>query len=1145
MPSIWDAKNIGPIPRMSATDADRTGAASAVSSVLAENGGREMTFGSPIIGNRMTAARVRIEKPDRREMRNMEAFYERLMVRAATIDELLSDDFEPLPGQKSDTDLASRRLAAWCRSCASGDWSLFGRRLERDALTMSQVLSRFSAVRRKGSASPPAWIDDAIWIETALQNQAKNNKPLGASHQTEPCAFGQLFMPAVEQAEALLWSDIDAPKFDNLNESARACLRRLLLKELSSLAAPAIYERFSASRKTNGVSPNAAKPQQGSGTSRYDQFVADMKAGGFRSLFEDKPVLLRLLATITRQWIDTSREFVLRLDADLAAIRRDILHSSVTGPVAEISGDLSDPHNSGRSVQIVSFEDGSRVVYKPKDLRLDVAWHALVERLNRAKPPVELRAVRALARDGYGWTEFIDHAGCADQQGGKLFFRRAGAWLALFHCFAANDMHQENMIAAGDHPVPIDLETILQATADEHKSQALEDQAYDAAIEIVANSVMMVGLLPAYGRGIDDNVFAVGGMTADWNSKIKLTWNNINSDEMRPAKSKEVGTTTPNLPHVEGRYAKFADHLDEFNSGFESYAKFLLRQSRDANQGGLFDGLAGVPVRKVVRPTRFYYMLLQRLKNHHTLDDGVIWSAQADFIARLADWENDCDPLWPLQRAERSALVALNVPHFMSPSDGDEIRDATGISVRTEATSGMDRARARVRSFDKQEIAWQLTVISQNMSSVSQSAGSPPKGAELKPPSRSEAAIAPTKDFFVAEADNIAAELSRYAIRRGPGAAWIGLDWLGDSEVFQLVCLGPEFYNGVSGIAVFLAAHAAVTGCKPSGELALAGVRHLRKELKSRNAARLARSLGLGGATGLGSIVYALAVMSKCLHDEGLLTDAYVAAELFTDDLIAADKQLDVMGGSAGGILGLLRLYRDTRSGEALKRAINCGEHLLRQPRVGPEGRRSWSGQGSGPHGLNGMSHGAAGFAYALASLAAATGRDEFAKAAAECIAFEDASYDAERNNWPDLRGDGAPAWPCQWCHGAPGIGLARIAAAKRSGLDSKLLATDIQNALVGVERGWPGPLDTLCCGTLGSVEFFCEAGDALGRSDLRDLAGQRLMTVLQAARSAGDYRWNSGIRKFNLGLFRGLAGVGYTSLRQVEGSLPNVLIWE
>ena len=121
--------------------------------------------------------------------------------------------------------------------------------------------------------------------------------------------------------------------------------------------------------------------------------------------------------------------------------------------------------------------------------------------------------------------------------------------------------------------------------------------------------------------------------------------------------------------------------------------------------------------------------------------------------------------------------------------------------------------------------------------------------------------------------------------------------------------------------------------------------------------------------------------------------------------------------------------------------------------------------------------------------------------------------------------------------------------------MDAKAAAADIRNAIDGAKRGWPGAVDTLCCGTLGSVEFFCEAGDALGQSelgqsdlghsDLGELASQRLLAVLQAAASAGDYRWNSGGGQFNLGLFRGLAGVGYTLLRRIDSSLPNVLIWE
>ena len=1070
----------------------------------------------------------------------MDAFYERLLVRAATIDEVLSDDFEALPGQKGDVDLAAERLAAWCRSCASGDWSLFGRRLARDGLTIEQVLTRFATVRRKPSAACPPWIEDAIWIEMALQSPAADP---AAPEQAEPLPFEQLFAAVVAAAEERLWLGMAPSVAGNLTETARAGLRHALLSEISGLATPVIYERFVKARKAAGA-PDAPKIQQDAGTCLYDRFIADMKAGGFRSLFEEKPLLLRLMASMTRQWIDSSRELLLRLDADLPAIRRDLLRSAAGGRIAGIEGDISDPHNSGRSVKIVRFEDGARIVYKPKDLRLDAVWHALVERLNRAAPPIDLRAVRALARDGYGWTEFIDHSGCADEEGFRRFFRRAGAWLALLHGFAANDMHQENMIAAGDHPVPIDLETILQASAERHKAQDPDDEAYEAATDIVANSVMTVGLLPAYGRSIDNKVFAIGGMTADWNAKIKLSWSNINSDAMRPAKSKEVGVGTPNLPHIGGRYARFVDYGAVFLEGFTDFAKFLLRQSRDADAGGLFDGFSGVAVRKVIRPTRFYYMLLQRLKNHQAMQDGVLWSAQADFIARLSDWEKASDPLWPLQRAERAALLTLNVPYFVSMSDGSEVRDASGISIESAAGSGLVRARARVRSLDEREIGWQVMVIEQNVSMAPKSAAPAAKAAEIKQLLRADAVAAPTPAFFRAEADKIAEDIARYAVRRGPGAAWIGLDWLGDSDVFQLVCLGPELYNGTSGIAVFLAAHAAVTGHAASRELALAAVAHLRKSLRGRNAARVARSLGVGGAIGLGSVVYALTVMAKSLGDHALRADANVAAELFSDDLIAADKQLDVMGGSAGAILALLRLYRDSGSEAVLRAAIKCGEHLTEQSRRGPDGRQCWVGQGLGEQALNGMSHGAAGFAYALASLAAASGRGDFREAAAQCIAFENSSYDPERNNWPDLRGS-EPTWPCQWCHGAAGVGLARAAMIRRGGMDAGLLAQDVNNAVEGARRGWPGAVDTLCCGTLGSIEFFCEAGNALGRSDLRERAAQQLARLVQAGNSVGDYRWNNGARRFNLGLFRGLAGVGYTALRRLDPSLPNVLIWE
>ena len=179
----------------------------------------------------------------------MDAFYERLIVRAATIDELLSQDFEPLPDRKGDADTASQRLAAWCRSAATGDRTLFEQRLQRDHLTVGQVLARFSGVRRGASVAAPAWVDGAIWIERALQSPGCKTAST-APDQAEACAFEHMFAPLVEQAEARLWSGIDASAADNLAESARASLRHLLLTELTGLCAPALYERFAKLRKT-------------------------------------------------------------------------------------------------------------------------------------------------------------------------------------------------------------------------------------------------------------------------------------------------------------------------------------------------------------------------------------------------------------------------------------------------------------------------------------------------------------------------------------------------------------------------------------------------------------------------------------------------------------------------------------------------------------------------------------------------------------------------------------------------------------------------------------------------------------------------------------------------------------------------------
>ncbi len=227
------------------------------------------------------------------------------------------------------------------------------------------------------------------------------------------------------------------------------------------------------------------------------------------------------------------------------------------------------------------------------------------------------------------------------------------------------------------------------------------------------------------------------------------------------------------------------------------------------------------------------------------------------------------------------------------------------------------------------------------------------------------------------------------------------LDPLAGGGGWGLVALGADLYGGATGIALFLAAHARLTGLAASADLARAALTAVRYTIRSSGGMRFARVLGIGGAAGIGSIVYALTVIAGLLDDEKLRNDAYCAAQLLTDDVIGGDKIYDVVGGAAGCILGLLKLHRETGEVHVLDRAIACGDHLLRSR---PKDEKTGLWRHLTKRSLAGMSHGAAGIGYALASLAKASGHESFAAAARDCYAYECSLFSSERGNWPDLR---------------------------------------------------------------------------------------------------------------------------------------------
>jgi len=196
---------------------------------------------------------------------------------------------------------------------------------------------------------------------------------------------------------------------------------------------------------------------------------------------------------------------------------------------------------------------------------------------------------------------------------------------------------------------------------------------------------------------------------------------------------------------------------------------------------------------------------------------------------------------------------------------------------------------------------------------------------------------------------------------------------------------------------------------------------------------------------------------------------------------------------------------------------------------------------------LTGFSHGAAGIAFALLCLHGACGDARFLAAAEQALDYEAAVFYQSQGNWPDFRSAQkiSPVCGNTWCHGAPGIGLARVGGLSQ--LDTPELRRDIETAL-SATRAMAGTegYDHLCCGHFGRLDLLLATARRLDRPEL-EVEGRRWASDrTRRAQAAGHFDIQAGVPGAlnNPSLFHGTAGIGYQLLRLVY-PLPSMLLWE
>ncbi|GGD58016.1 type 2 lanthipeptide synthetase LanM family protein [Paenibacillus nasutitermitis] len=866
---------------------------------------------------------------------------------------------------------------------------------------------------------------------------------------------------------------------------------------------------------------------------RFQYFVAHRLTAypDILAILHKYPVLGRLLAELTEKHTSHIIEMLERFQEDKEELERIWQEDFSLIVGCKRTGDA---HQGGKSVTVLHFASGSNLLYKPRSMDIDEKFQELLQWANRHGADPQLPVMKVVNKHAYGWSEYIHHKPCS--HGGQInrFYQRHGQYLALLYLLQGADFHHENVIASGEFPYLVDLEILFHRYSASLESSANSANAVQKASDWMVDSVLRTGLLPSYRlrsgsfEGLETS--GIGAYSGQLFKTATTQYENPGTDEMRLVKTEHANFQTGNnRPILEGIEARAEAYTEDIITGFNHMYRILNGQQESlCSPDGPVGNFACCPVRVLIRNTDVYGQMLQASLHPSHLADGLARVQLFDFMWRIVE---TVPVLAGVVHSECADLLEHDIPYFCSTVNSRDVWDSRGNRIGGFfSNDSLSVSMDIIKQLGEEDRKRQVSIIRSSMLTLLRSWESP----SFIRPANAEENVVYKPDTFKAAAVEIANQLAALAIWGDDrhSVTWIGTG-RDPSGMLRYAPMDSGIYNGTLGMALFYAYMAKETGIPHYSKLARGAVETSLAFLQFPGAVA-------GGSVfyGLTAYVYAFSHLASLMADSSLLETVIQRLHRY-DRLIEEDKKLDLMSGSAGILLGCLRLYEMTGEAEALAVARKCADHLLKH-RVTTSSGIGWSTGLTRNRMLAGFSHGASGYAAALAQLAAATGNERYRDAAAGAIQYERSLFAAEEGNWRDLRADmPLEKIPVYWCHGAPGVLLGRVLV--NPYYHDEQFNDEIQIALQTTLNRWRGTGNCLCHGDMGNLDVLLVCVKALNDPRLYDQVYHRASQSLDHARKHG---WLCDVppQAVAPGFMVGLAGIGYGLLRLSNPELPSIL---
>lgn len=340
--------------------------------------------------------------------------------------------------------------------------------------------------------------------------------------------------------------------------------------------------------------------------------------------------------------------------------------------VKELKLNQGDTHKNGHSVSKVEFTDGSILYYKPHSLDKNLKYQKLYKHLCE-KAGISCREVKYLSRQTYGWEENIENKSCNTKEEVERYYFRLGIHLFLGYALGATDLHGENIVAHGEYPVIIDMET-YPGYITKSNGSSTEDKTERKIREKIMTSVLSTGILPVltWGSG---------------NQRVLMSAVNMHGKIRTPFKMPVIKDDKTSDIHIEYEQAEFelkecivrlngeVVHSEEYTGeiirGFRmAYTEILQNETLRSMLNPFFEGKSRV----ILRHTQQYYMYLFASFHPDYMKDRK----QRKELLQVLHKQGESLLQKELRDYEIESLLELDIPYFEIDGHSRSVFDGNG-----------------------------------------------------------------------------------------------------------------------------------------------------------------------------------------------------------------------------------------------------------------------------------------------------------------------------------------------------------------------------------------------------------------------------------------------------------------------------------